>query len=65
MSTMATQIRLSDETYEKLKHISSKELRSLNAQMEYFLIKGIENYEKENGEIDINYLYTQVFDPEE
>ena len=53
----ATQIRLSDETYEKLKIIAGKELRSLNSQMEYFLIRGIERYEEENEKINVDFLY--------
>ncbi len=57
MSIKATQIRLNEETYEKLRLISGKELRSFNAQMEYFLIKGVEQYEKENGIVNVDYLY--------
>jgi hypothetical protein len=51
MPKSALQIRLDELTHEKLKLIASKELRSLNAQMEYFIIKGIEQYESENGPI--------------
>ena len=52
MSKTATQIRLDEDTHKKLKHISEKELRSLNAQMEYFILKGIEAFEETNGFID-------------
>lgn len=48
MSKVALQLRLEEETHAKLKEISEKELRSLNAQIEYFILKGIENYEREN-----------------
>ncbi len=48
-----TQIRLDEITHQKLKFISEKKLRSLNAQMEYFILKGIELYEKENGIISL------------
>jgi len=48
-SKIATQIRLDETVHSKLKHISDKELRSLNAQMEYFILKGIEAYERENS----------------
>ena len=47
----ATQIRVDETAYAKTKAISEKELRSLNAQMEYFIIKGIDAYEREHGEI--------------
>jgi hypothetical protein len=49
MSKVATQIRLSEDIYAKVKCIANAELRSLNAQMEYFIIKGIESYEADNG----------------
>ena len=49
MSKIATQIRLDEETHQKLKVAAEKELRSLNSQMEYFILKGIESYEKEHG----------------
>ena len=52
MSKVATQIRLDEDIHKKLKHISEKELRSLNAQMEYFIIRGIESFEEANGVID-------------
>ena len=57
MSIKSTQIRLNEELYEKLRLISGKELRSLNAQMEYLLIKGVEQYEKENGTLNVSHLY--------
>lgn len=44
---VALQLRLSVETHRKLKEISELELRSLNAQIEYFLLKGIERFEWE------------------
>jgi hypothetical protein len=45
MPKIAMQIRLDELTHERLKVIADKELRSLNAQMEYFIIKGIEQWE--------------------
>ena len=42
-------LRLSPELHEQIKNISDKELRSLNAQIEYILIKFIEDYEKTNN----------------
>jgi len=52
-SKSVTQIRIDELAYEKLKIIASKELRSLNAQMEYFLINAVAEYESKNGEIII------------
>jgi len=41
---VATQIRLDEELYEKLKEIAEKEKRSLNSQMEYFLQISADSY---------------------
>ena len=49
----ATQIRLPDETIEKLKIIAKKQDRSLNAQMKSILERYIIDYEKVNGEIKL------------
>ena len=56
MAKIATQIRLDESMYKKIKYISEKKLRSLNSQMEYFILKGIEEYEKEYGVIQISDL---------
>ena len=48
---MVLQIRLDESIHAKTKTIAEKELRSLNAQMEYFIMKGVEHYEKEHGYI--------------
>lgn len=53
MPKVATQMRYELELYEKTKIIAEAELRSLNAQIEYFMKKGIEAYEKEHGPINI------------
>jgi len=44
-------IRIEEASLEKSRIISAKEKRSLNSQIEYFIAKGIEQYEKENSEI--------------
>ena len=54
MAKVATQIRLDESMHKKVKYISEKKLRSLNSQMEYFILKGIEQYEKEYGTIPIS-----------
>ncbi len=56
MPKVATQIRLDEVTHAKLKCIAEKELRSLNAEMEYLILKGIEAYEEQYGLIDAHSL---------
>ena len=48
---MSSQIRLEERLYEKVKSIAEKELRSMNAQMEYFIARAVEQYERDNGVI--------------
>ena len=48
---VATQLRIEESAHIKSKLIAEKECRPLNSQFEYFIIKGIERYEKENGPI--------------
>ena len=50
---VSIQFRMRQSTHEKLKVVAEKELRSLNGQIEYFSIKGIEEFEKNYGEIKI------------
>ena len=45
--------RLDEIIHVKTKIIAAKEKRSMNAQLEYFIMKGVEAYEKENGNIEI------------
>lgn len=54
MAKAATQIRLEETTFDKAKIIAEKELRSLNAQLEYFIQKGIQAYEAEHGTISLS-----------
>lgn len=49
MSKVASQMRFDETLYEKTKVVAENELRSVNAQVEYFIKKGIEAYEKEHG----------------
>lgn len=46
-----TQLRINDTIYRKAKYIAEKELRTANSQIEYFVLKGVEQYEKEHGVI--------------
>lgn len=53
MSKVALQIRIDETTHQKLKVIAEDELRSLNAQLEYFVIQGIKEYEMTYGMVDV------------
>lgn len=48
---VATQIRVNETVYQKVKLIAQNESRNTNAQIEYFLKKGVEEYERKNGPI--------------
>ena len=45
---------LDEKVHAKLRIVAKEEVRSLNSQIEYFVIKGIQKYEQENGIISIN-----------
>lgn len=51
MAKIATQMRYDETLYEKTKVIAENELRSVNAQIEYFMKQGIEAYETIHGKI--------------
>lgn len=44
---ITSQIRISEDIWEKIKEIAEKEERSMNAQLVYILKKFAEEYEKE------------------
>ena len=48
---IATQMRYDEVLYAKTKVIAENEMRTINAQMEYFMKKGVEAYEAEHGPI--------------
>ena len=48
---VATQVRLDEVAYKKTKIIAQRESRNTNAQLEYFMKKGVEAYEAEHGPI--------------
>ena len=50
---VSTQLRLEETAHYKSKIIAEKECRPLNSQFEYFIIKGVERFEKENGPIPL------------
>ncbi len=49
---VAFQVRLDAKTHAQLKEISEKELRSINAQLEYFIKLGIEWYKNNPPRIE-------------
>jgi len=50
---MSTQLRLDEVAHAKAKIIAMKEERPLNSQFEYWIKRGIEQYEKDNGAVEI------------
>ena len=44
-------LRIDETIHKKIKYASEKEVRSLNGQIEYYIIKGLADFEKEYGEI--------------
>ena len=53
MARVASQMRFDETLYEKTKLIAEAELRSVNAQIEYFMKQGIAAYEREHGPITL------------
>ena len=51
LSKMSTNFRINEIIYRKTKIIAKNENRSINSQLEYFVIKEVKEYEKLNGEI--------------
>lgn len=52
-SKISTQMRYDEILYKKTKIIAEDEMRTINAQLEYFMKKGVEAYEKEHGTISL------------
>jgi len=50
---MATNLRLDEVIHAKAKVIAKYKERPLNSQFEYWIKKGVEQYEKEYGAIEI------------
>lgn len=48
-----TQIRVNETVYKKVKIIAKAENRNTNSQIEYFLKKGVEQYEADHGEVAV------------
>ena len=52
---VSIQFRMPENIHAKLKKISQSQLRSLNAQILFFVREGIRQYENESGEIELHY----------
>ncbi len=50
---IATQMRYDETLYKKTKIIAENEMRTTNAQLEYFMKLGVEAYEREHGVISL------------
>jgi len=53
LSKISTNFRIDEVAYKKTKVIAKEENRSINSQLEYFVMKEIKEYEKANGEIRV------------
>jgi len=51
LSKTSTNFRIDETVYKKTKIIAKEEKRSINGQLEYFIIQGVKEYENINGEI--------------
>ena len=51
LTKTSTNFRIDEIAYKKTKIIAKNEKRSINSQLEYFIVKGVKEYEKTNGEI--------------
>ena len=51
LTKTSTNFRIDEIAYKKTKIIAKNEKRSINSQLEYFVIKGVKEYENLNGEI--------------
>ena len=48
-------VRIEENLFDKLKIIAEKDMRSFNNQIEYLIAKCVEQYEKENGVIVLDF----------
>ncbi len=51
--TKSFSIRIEDELLQKLHYVSDYDGRSANSEILFFIRKGISDYEKEHGKIEI------------
>lgn len=55
---VATQIRVDEQLYELVKAIAEREMRSVNAQMEYFIKQGAVEYDKDLNLLGLDPYHT-------
>lgn len=48
----STQLRIKEETYEKVKVIAENQQRSINQQINFIIEQFIKDYEKVNGKVE-------------
>jgi len=53
LSKISTNFRIDEIAYKKTKIIAKNEKRSINSQLEYFVVKGVKEYENMYGEITV------------
>ena len=53
MEILRTQLRIDEQTAEKIKFIAEKSERSMNQQISHILKQFVNDYEKVNGKIEI------------
>ena len=54
-SIVSSNIRIEEETWEKLRIRASINKRSINKEIEYLIEQSIKEYEEKHNKIDINY----------
>ena len=54
-SIVSSNIRIEEETWEKLRIMASINKRSINKEIEYLIEQSIKEYEEKHNKIDINY----------
>ena len=54
-SIVSSNIRIEEETWEKLRIIASINKRSIKKEIEYLIEQSIKDYEEKHNKIDINY----------
>ena len=52
-SIISSNVRIEEETWEKLKIMASKNKRSINKEIEYLIEQSIQEYEEKYGKIDV------------
>ena len=54
-SIVSSNIRIEEETWEKLRILASVNKRSINKEIEYLIEKTLKEYEERYGKIEVNF----------